>query len=120
MGTCNGVFSSCALPVYVIESRYVMAANAIYIRRPLMYIFLLCWAAATSGTLSSAIQRRICRGPLTCAHAIAQMADRVLLEPWAALNELGHEVPPLKHVCFRVPSHNFEFSLMGAIEGLKL
>ena len=29
-------------------------------------------------------------------HAIAQMVDRVLSEPWAAANELGLEVPPLK------------------------
>jgi hypothetical protein len=47
-------------------------------------------------------------------HAIAQMVDKVLSEPWAAANELGLEVPPLKRqddcvVSFRVPSHKVEF-----------
>ena len=46
-------------------------------------------------------------------HAIAQMVDRILSEPWAAANELGLEVPPLKRqddclVSLRVPSHNIE------------
>ena len=47
-------------------------------------------------------------------HAIAQMVDRILSEPWAAANELGLEVPPLKRqddcvVSFRVPSRKVEF-----------
>jgi hypothetical protein len=46
-------------------------------------------------------------------HAIAQMVDRILSEPWAAAIELGREVPPLKRqddcvVCFRVPSHSVD------------
>ena len=46
-------------------------------------------------------------------HAIAQMVDRILSEPWAAANELGLEVPPLKRqddclVSLRVPGHNIE------------
>jgi hypothetical protein len=58
-------------------------------------------------------------------HAIAQMVDRVLSEPWAAANELGLEVPPLKRqddcvVSFGVPSHKFEFfsHWRGAAAGL--
>jgi hypothetical protein len=47
-------------------------------------------------------------------HAIAQRVDRILSEPWAAANELGLEVPPLKRqddcvVSFRVPSRKVEF-----------
>lgn len=46
-------------------------------------------------------------------HAIAQVVDKVLSEPWAAANELGLEVPPLKRqdycvVSLGVPSHNVE------------
>jgi hypothetical protein len=58
-------------------------------------------------------------------HAIAQMVDRVLSEPWAAANELGLEVPPSMRqddcvVSFRVPSHKVElFShWRGAAAGL--
>jgi putative lipase involved disintegration of autophagic bodies len=29
-------------------------------------------------------------------HAIAQVVERILSEPWAAAEELGREVPPLK------------------------
>jgi len=47
-------------------------------------------------------------------HAIAQMVDKVLSEPWAAANELGLEVPPSKRqddclVSSRVTSHKVEF-----------
>lgn len=58
-------------------------------------------------------------------HAIAQMVDKVLSEPWAAANELGLEVPPFKRqddclVSFRVPSHEVEFfsHRRGAAAGL--
>ena len=58
-------------------------------------------------------------------HAIAQMVDKVLSEPWAAATELGLEVPPLKRqddcvVSFRVPSHKVEFfsHWCGAAAGL--
>lgn len=58
-------------------------------------------------------------------HAIAQMVDKVLSEPWQAASELGLEVPPLKRqddcmVSYRVPSRNVEsFSYWcGAAAGL--
>jgi hypothetical protein len=58
-------------------------------------------------------------------HAIAQIVDKVLSEPWAAADELGLEVPPLKRqddclVSFRVPSHKVEFfsHWRGAAAGL--
>jgi len=58
-------------------------------------------------------------------HAIAQMVDRVLSEPWAAANELGLEVPPLKRqddcvVSLRVSKHKVEFfsHRRGAAAGL--
>lgn len=58
-------------------------------------------------------------------HAIAHMVDKVLSEPWAAANELGLEVPPLKRqddclVSYRVPSHKVEFfsHWRGAAAGL--
>ncbi len=58
-------------------------------------------------------------------HAIAQMVDKVLSEPWAAANELGLEVPPLKRqddclVSYRVQSHKVEFFSYwrGAAAGL--
>ena len=46
-------------------------------------------------------------------HAIAQVVDKVLSEPWAAATELGREVPPLKRqddcvVSSRVLRHNVE------------
>jgi hypothetical protein len=48
-------------------------------------------------------------------HAIAQLVDKVLSEPWAAAQELGREVPPLKRqddcvVSFRVLRHNIAHS----------
>jgi hypothetical protein len=51
-------------------------------------------------------------------HAIAQLVDRVLSEPWAAANKLGLEVPPSKRqddcvVSFRVPSHKVELFSHG-------
>ena len=44
-------------------------------------------------------------------HAIAQLVDKVLSQPWAAAEEMGREVPPLKRqddcvVSFRIPRHN--------------
>jgi hypothetical protein len=53
-------------------------------------------------------------------HAIAQLVDKVLSEPWAAAEELGREVPPMKRqddcvVSFVVPRHN---SLIRAVVGL--
>jgi hypothetical protein len=46
-------------------------------------------------------------------HAIAQVVDKILSEPWAAAEALGREVPPLKRqddcvVSFRVPRRNVE------------
>ena len=58
-------------------------------------------------------------------HAIAQIVDKVLSEPWPAANELGLEVPPSKRqddcvVSYRVPSRKVElFShWYGAAAGL--
>lgn len=53
-------------------------------------------------------------------HAIAQLVDKVLSEPWAAAEELGREVPPMKRqddcvVSFVVPRQN---SLIRAVVGL--
>jgi hypothetical protein len=46
-------------------------------------------------------------------HAIAQVVDKVLSKPWAAAEELGREVPPLKRqddcvVSFRDPKQKVE------------
>ena len=51
-------------------------------------------------------------------HAIAQVVDKILSEPWAAAKELDLEVPPSKRqddcvVSFRVPSHKVELFSHG-------
>ncbi|KAI0255131.1 alpha beta-hydrolase [Lactifluus subvellereus] len=73
MGTCNGVLSSCALGGYAMESRCHLGNIIEY---------------DTVTNLSWTVDVR--------THAIAQMVDKVLSQPWAAAEELGLEVPPLK------------------------
>ncbi|KAH9989434.1 hypothetical protein BJV77DRAFT_963908 [Russula vinacea] len=73
MGTCNGVLSSCALGGYAMESRCHLGNIIEY---------------DTVTNLSWSVDVR--------THAIAQLVDKVLSEPWAAAEELGREVPPMK------------------------
>ena len=123
MGTCNGVLSSCALGGYAMESRYVIAIIYVCIRQQLMHIFLgSCHYGNiieydTVTNLSWSVDVR--------THAIAQIVDKVLSEPWPAANELGLEVPPSKRqddcvVSYGVPSRKVElFShWYGAAAGL--
>jgi len=73
MGTCNGVLSSCALGGYAMESRCHLGNIIEY---------------DTVTNLSWAVDVR--------THAIAQIVDKILSQPWAAAEGLGLEVPPLK------------------------
>jgi putative lipase involved disintegration of autophagic bodies len=70
MGTCNGVFSSCALGGYAMESRCHLGLNIVY---------------DTVSNLTWSVDIR--------THSIANVIDRVLSLPWAPSEEIGRQVP---------------------------
>ncbi|KAI0077056.1 alpha/beta-hydrolase [Panus rudis PR-1116 ss-1] len=70
MGTCNGVFSSCALGGYAMESRCHLGKQIVY---------------DTVSNLSWAVDIR--------THSIGIIIERLLSEPWAPSMEEGREVP---------------------------
>ncbi|KAI0269485.1 alpha beta-hydrolase [Russula aff. rugulosa BPL654] len=86
MGTCNGVLSSCALGGYAMESRCHFGNIIEY---------------DTVTNLSWSVDVR--------THAIAQIVDKVLSEPWPAANELGLEVPPSKRQDDCVDCYKWDF-----------
>ncbi|KAI0288839.1 Alpha/Beta hydrolase protein [Russula brevipes] len=86
MGTCNGVLSSCAIGGYAMESRCHFGNIIEY---------------DTVSNLSWSVDVR--------THAIAQMIEKVLSQPWAAAVELGREVPPLKRQDDCVDCYKWDF-----------
>ncbi|EJD06840.1 alpha/beta-hydrolase [Fomitiporia mediterranea MF3/22] len=70
MGTCNGIFSSCALGGYAMESRCHLGESIIYDT-----ISNLSWASDVR------------------THTIATVIEKLLSAPWAPAVEQGREVP---------------------------
>lgn len=107
------------------ESRYVIAIIDLCIGRPLMHVFFVLSSCHFGNIIEYDTVTNLSWSVDVRTHAIAQMVDKVLSEPWAAANELGLEVPPLKRqddcvVSLRVPSHKVEFfsHWRGAAAGL--
>ena len=70
MGTCNGVFSSCYVAGYAMESLCHLGKTIVY---------------DTVSNLSWSVDIR--------KHAIVNMVEAVLADPWPPVEELGREVP---------------------------
>ena len=70
MGTCNGVFSSCYVAGYAMESLCHLGKTIVY---------------DTVSNLSWSVDIR--------KHAIVNMIETVLADPWPPAEELGREVP---------------------------
>jgi len=70
MGTCNGVFSSCSIAGYALESRCHLGKTIVY---------------DTVSNLSWGVDLR--------SHPIINMIEKVLADPWPPAEELGREVP---------------------------
>jgi len=70
MGTCNGVFSSCYIAGFALESRCHLGKTIVY---------------DTVSNLSWSVDLR--------THPIANMIEKVLADPWPPAEELGREVP---------------------------
>ena len=94
MGTCNGVLSSCSIGGYAMESRCEHSDSPRTVR----------------AFFSDAILRSCHLGDIIeydtvsnkswnvdlRTHAIAQVVDKLLSEPWPPAEECGREVPALK------------------------
>ncbi|ETW83412.1 hypothetical protein HETIRDRAFT_458744 [Heterobasidion irregulare TC 32-1] len=94
MGTCNGVLSSCALGGYALESQCHLGKVIEYDT-----VSNLSWAADVR------------------THAILNVIDKVLSQPWAAAEEVGREVPEprVQDDCVECFSWEFgNFSSTGA------
>lgn len=72
MGTCNGVFSSCAIGGYAMESRCHLGRTILY---------------DTVSNASWAVDIR--------THGIVTVIEKVLSDPWPPSAEVGREVPEL-------------------------
>jgi len=72
MGTCNGVLSSCAIGGYAMESRCHLGNVIEY---------------DTVSNLSWSVDLR--------THAIVQVIEKLLSQPWDAAEESGREVPAI-------------------------
>lgn len=70
MGTCNGVFSSCSIAGYAMESRCHLGKTIVY---------------DTVSNLSWGVDVR--------NHPIMNMIEKVLADPWPPAEELGRRVP---------------------------
>ena len=70
MGTCNGVFSSCSITGYAMESRCHLGKTIVY---------------DTVSNLSWSVDLR--------THPVANMIETILADPWPPAEELGREVP---------------------------
>ena len=70
MGTCNGLFSSCYIAGYALESRCHLGKTIVY---------------DTVSNLSWGVDLR--------THPVANMIDKILADPWPPAEELGREVP---------------------------
>ena len=70
MGTCNGIFSSCSITGYAMESRCHLGETIVY---------------DTVSNLSWSVDLR--------SHPIVNMIETVLADPWPPAEELGREVP---------------------------
>jgi len=70
MGTCNGVFSSCGITGYAMESRCHQGLIIVY---------------DTVSNLSWSVNLR--------SHPISNMIEKILADPWPPAEELGREVP---------------------------
>lgn len=91
MGTCNGVFSSCALGGYAMESRYTLSHRHFSFYEYLIhYVLQRCHLGKsivydTIGNQSWSSDVR--------SHTIATVIDRILSVPWPPAVDVGREVP---------------------------
>ncbi|KZP31761.1 alpha/beta-hydrolase [Athelia psychrophila] len=86
MGTCNGVFSSCAIGGYAMESKCHLGRTILY---------------DTVSNLSWPVDVR--------THGIVNIIERLLGEPWAPSVEAGREVPVAKAEDDCVECYSWEF-----------
>lgn len=90
MGVCNGIFSSCSLGGYAMETKYVCPRFVVHVARPSTFGWCRCHLGTsivydTVTNLSWSVDIR--------THGIMSVVDNVLSEPWQASLEIGREVP---------------------------
>jgi lipase ATG15 len=96
MGTCNGLFSICALGGYAMESRYVSVCPAFPTGTPLMHVFYPLDSCHFGNIIEYDTVTNLSWSVNVRTHTIAQLIDKVLAQPWPEAEEQGREVPPLK------------------------